>query len=515
MADISKILLPSEDEYNVKDSVARSGLANKQDTLVSGTNIKTINNTSLLGSGNIDIQGGGGETYRINGTYDPTAQPSGDYVIDGSVYPAEDVYDAVQDEMNLVLSLDGSIYTEYNVGYLSVDNNPTQMIVQFMKSANHGYASYTIQINLTTNPKSYDSCYSGGDRFAFGYSTSGNNRAVIRQENTNKMYVWAQAPLLSGSAIVDGVTATTQASGDNSTKLATTAYVDGGLSGKSGATNWLNGSADGSVRTSGSAAEDSNYAIGDYATAEGYETKASGDYSHAEGFRTTASGNYSHSEGYYTTAQRESQTVIGEYNVLDTTGSTTTRGDYAFIVGNGTSSARSNAYALEWDGDSTQAGRATTADMSSADIADFITGLGGLGTLIFNAVYPVGSYYETSDSTFDPNVSFGGTWTKVSDGYFLQATTDSSKIGTTVAAGLPNITGEFSSMTYGEGNFVNGASGAFYAGANYQYKGGSTAYWSSNSRGPKFDASRSNSIYGNSTTVQPPAILVYIWHRTA
>lgn len=32
----------------------------KQDALVSGTNIKTINNQSLLGSGNIDIQGGGG-----------------------------------------------------------------------------------------------------------------------------------------------------------------------------------------------------------------------------------------------------------------------------------------------------------------------------------------------------------------------------------------------------------------------------------------------------------------------
>ena len=34
---------------------------NKQDTLVSGTNIKTINNNSLLGSGNIDITGG--ESY--------------------------------------------------------------------------------------------------------------------------------------------------------------------------------------------------------------------------------------------------------------------------------------------------------------------------------------------------------------------------------------------------------------------------------------------------------------------
>lgn len=35
-------------------------LNGKQDTLVSGTNIKTINNESILGSGNITIQGGGG-----------------------------------------------------------------------------------------------------------------------------------------------------------------------------------------------------------------------------------------------------------------------------------------------------------------------------------------------------------------------------------------------------------------------------------------------------------------------
>lgn len=34
-------------------------LDNKQDTLVSGENIKTINSISLLGEGNIDIQGGG------------------------------------------------------------------------------------------------------------------------------------------------------------------------------------------------------------------------------------------------------------------------------------------------------------------------------------------------------------------------------------------------------------------------------------------------------------------------
>ena len=33
---------------------------NKQDTLVSGTNIKTINGTSLLGAGDISISGGSG-----------------------------------------------------------------------------------------------------------------------------------------------------------------------------------------------------------------------------------------------------------------------------------------------------------------------------------------------------------------------------------------------------------------------------------------------------------------------
>lgn len=45
-----------------------NSISGKQDTLVSGTNIKTINNESLLGSGNIDIQGGGGGKAVSGGT---------------------------------------------------------------------------------------------------------------------------------------------------------------------------------------------------------------------------------------------------------------------------------------------------------------------------------------------------------------------------------------------------------------------------------------------------------------
>ena len=66
----------SEVRFNVQPNYNGTNLATvndhdstKQDTLVSGTNIKTINNTSILGSGNISIGGGGTATdVKINGT---------------------------------------------------------------------------------------------------------------------------------------------------------------------------------------------------------------------------------------------------------------------------------------------------------------------------------------------------------------------------------------------------------------------------------------------------------------
>lgn len=131
--------------------------------------------------------------------------------------------------------------------------------------------------------------------------------------------------------------------------------------------------------------------------------------------------------------------------------------------------------------------------------------------------YPIGSYYITDNPNFNPNVEWGGFWELVEEGRFLQATTDISKIGTKVEAGLPNITGAANvNQTYSGSPFSGGSfSGAFYAagmsGQQYYLNGRSTGSGWSN---VGFNASRSNSIYGNSTTVQPPAIKCYIWHRT-
>ena len=74
-------------------------------------------------------------------------------------------------------------------------------------------------------------------------------------------------------------------------------------------------------------------------------------------------------------------------------------------------------------------------------------------------------------------------------------------------AGLPNIT---ASVSFGDGLELKTLSGAFYnagSGSNPTAKGDGTP------SNLGFDASRSNSIYGNSTTVQPPAIKVRVYTR--
>lgn len=106
----------------------------------------------------------------------------------------------------------------------------------------------------------------------------------------------------------------------------------------------------------GSHAEGRNAAAsGLYSHAQGYGTKASGYNSHAGGCGTIAAGEYSHAQGYYTTANGYCETTIGRYNILsNNTGQTsynTTSSPYILVLGNGTSSsARSNALTVDWNG---------------------------------------------------------------------------------------------------------------------------------------------------------------------
>ncbi len=123
--------------------------------------------------------------------------------------------------------------------------------------------------------------------------------------------------------------------------------------------------------------------------------------------------------------------------------------------------------------------------------------------------FPVGSIYQSTDPT-SPAALFGGTWEQIASERVLMGASSNHAAGTTVKAGLPNITGSFvADVKKGE----HKVSGAFTAGNVIA----STGEYNSFSDVYKFslDASKSNAIYGRSVTVQPAAYYVHIWRRVA
>ena len=123
--------------------------------------------------------------------------------------------------------------------------------------------------------------------------------------------------------------------------------------------------------------------------------------------------------------------------------------------------------------------------------------------------YPVGSIFQTVSRT-SPAALFGGTWQEIAQNRVLMGASYAHAAGTTVEAGLPNITGSFvADVKKGE----HKVSGAFTAGNVIV----STGEYNSFSDVYKFslDASKSNAIYGRSATVQPAAYYVHIWRRVA
>jgi hypothetical protein len=92
--DLSEYLLKSEAEtlYATLD-----GLNNKQDKLISGTNIKTVNGTSILGGGDITISGG-------NSDANVQAVDTGDVIDDVTVnYATTSYVDGLVGDINSVL----------------------------------------------------------------------------------------------------------------------------------------------------------------------------------------------------------------------------------------------------------------------------------------------------------------------------------------------------------------------------------------------------------------------------
>lgn len=126
-----------------------------------------------------------------------------------------------------------------------------------------------------------------------------------------------------------------------------------------------------------------------------------------------------------------------------------------------------------------------------------------------------------SEDPTSPAALFGGTWQEIAQNRALMGASYAHAAGTTVEAGLPNITGSVVPKLENIYNSFISESGATMTGAFYNtgvfssYGGADASVTNSVPKDLYFDASRSNSIYGRSATVQPAAYYVHIWRRVA
>ncbi|MBR2587520.1 hypothetical protein IKE71_04095 [Candidatus Saccharibacteria bacterium] len=148
--------------------------------------------------------------------------------------------------------------------------------------------------------------------------------------------------------------------------------------------------------------------------AEGEATIASGFRAHAEGGAAIASGSNSHAQNFGTIAAQIYQTAIGKYNVEDT--ETTASKQKALIIGNGTSdTARSNAFTVDWSGNTEAAGDITDgggnvlADKADSSSLATVATTGSYDDLLnlpaLATVATTGSYNDLSNKPTIPTVN--------------------------------------------------------------------------------------------------------------
>ena len=119
-------------------------------------------------------------------------------------------------------------------------------------------------------------------------------------------------------------------------------------------------------------------------------------------------------------------------------------------------------------------------------------------------------FWISVDST-SPAALFGGTWQEIAQNRVLMGASSTHAAGTTVEAGLPNITGTLSEVMGSFYAYPSGSGAFSVKGIGRSLENGSSGNYGNIS----FDASKSNAIYGRSSTVQPAAYYVHIWHRVA
>ena len=133
-----------------------------QETLVSGSNIKTVNNNSLLGSGNITISGGGGSDgeyfFTKDSFFDPNQWTGSPTISNGTITLTSDATFPLRLPPNCTLTFDLTISSGYAEYIDALGQSP---LVYLEYSA--GYNVYDITFTCSNNTCVFTSEQSGDE----------------------------------------------------------------------------------------------------------------------------------------------------------------------------------------------------------------------------------------------------------------------------------------------------------------------------------------------------------------
>lgn len=316
----------------LSDLVTTEQLNTKQDILVSGTNIKTINGQSLLGKGNIEIQGGElpiasadtlggikvGAGLSINpetGVLSATGGGTADSVEWDNVLSKPD--DIVNITERLAAKLDTATYNSEKANFATKEElNSKADTSAIADMATQTWV--TSQGYLTEIPSEYVT----DSELTEALAGKADSSALAGKQDT--LVSGTNIKTVNGNSLLGEGDITIQGGG-----VGQSYYVEETLKGEifndyeSNTASGLYSHSEGYktiASSGGSHAEGGNTtASGSYAHAEGNGTIARGENAHSEGYQTTASGNHSHAEGYQTKATQAASHTEGAYTLVSNT----------------------------------------------------------------------------------------------------------------------------------------------------------------------------------------------------
>lgn len=382
MADISKITLPDNSSYDIKDATARSKLnvlANNMATCATGrataAKVATLANFSLNVGATIAVK-----FTDTAGTANPT---SGNLTLNVNSTGAKTI-GYFKNGSKAALNYSSAAYFYNNSTHIFTYDGTYWLCMDWNADANTD-TKVTSVANHYTPAKSTTKSASGGTLTDITNSTSGTQvvtgvemdakghvtgvTSVALKSTDTKVTVDSILDITSTNPVQNkaictalaGKAASSHTHSDYASKSLygdTTINVGRKAETTVGAWSTAEGVNTTASGTNGSHAEGANTtASGGSSHAEGYGTTASGEYgSHAEGWNTSATGKSSSAHGYQTQALHDYEAAFGKYNVSNN--------DTLFSIGDGTSDdARHNAFEI-----TTTGGKLHNKDIATTDV---------------------------------------------------------------------------------------------------------------------------------------------------